>query len=734
MNNSSIPKSPFEEIISLETKKSKLLSDTLFKFEKKAITDLWLEFIEFSIPVLDRINFHAQTLYNRFYDEYDKELSSGTEEELKALTEKIKEILQFIFENTIIVDQHLLYLENNNVQNNILNYFVRNEMYKQFIGELFFKTKLPKDTLVEISDIMVNQYKVNQFERIISSLENSPEARTANFDLITSAYRTKSEYFLFDIGSKFNTISKKWWWDDHTILASIYEQAKFHLNSLNKVLIENKSNMIAEQALPKNLAIAMAKERFHQSKLLYDNGIKAATDGTHKQSSRYFSKVMENCEIGLAYLKNKENDKIDSMYEEFLSLSMKTRLVNLISKLTSKYNLISSHIVTNDHTAIMELINEIKIEEKEYFPEIEIKYLSALPDMYYAIASTIELLVSLGKEFEELSEILNQRMVQFLSRLDVAINQIVKELNNLNRIENYDETYTNVIQIKKDITILLETASFIPKNIIERISTIKKLQALQFLILSIHEDLLSFKHIDKNYIKVLIHKAKANYYAGESINHLYQQKTKGLPVERIHAQYSGSFITGYQKEIEIYELNIQFLCINDILPNFLSNLTNSNLDIELEEVKASLWNDKLFISMLQQINEDCTKLLDHMKTGNADSLSGVNWDTIRNKKSLVCAVLPFYESIKFAIMGSIACKIKKFDDAVQFFILAQDNAFSSNDPLKMSTSSSLGEYSTHLFSFGQFCQDSSNKARERKIVNLPVQEIVKLFRDMIFNL
>ena len=101
---------------------------------------------------------------------------------------------------------------------------------------------------------------------------------------------------------------------------------------------------------------------------------------------------------------------------------------------------------------------------------------------------------------------------------------------------------------------------------------------------------------------------------------------------------------------------------------------------------------------------------------------------------LVDSILPFYESIKYAILGSIASKNNEFNDATNYFTMAQDNAFSAAEPLKLGSSQLLGEYYSHLFSFAQFCQDSSNKVRNQTTVNLPVQEVIKLFRDMIFNL
>ncbi len=729
------PTSPFEDIIALEGRRYKLLENTVLEFEEKNIEKLWLDYTEFSIPILDKFNFHIKTLFSRYYDEYEKELESDEASDLDKLSKKIKEVLKLIFENTIVIEQKLNYLDNSStkLKGQFLNYFVNNEMYKQFIGELFFTTKLPVNTLKEISHIMVNQYKVNQFERILHSIDNNPDILKENLDLVTSAYRTKSEYYLFDVGSQIQSICNNWWWNDYILLSSIYSQAKHHLNSLNELLIESNTRMQFEDSLPNNLSFAMANEIYFKSKLLYENGVKTAAEGTHKQSIRYFTKVMENSEIGLAYLLNKETDDTIKLREQLNKLYSKTKLLRQITKLTTKYNQISSHIITNDKKVILDLLSAIKREASQYVPELEVKYLSALPDMYNTLASTIELLLSLGKEFEELSEEMSQRLIQFISRLDVAISQLIKELNSINQIDDYTETVTIVKSLLKDIDILYETASLIPKNIIERISIIRKLQILKFLVLSIFEDLQSFKYRESNNIRVLIHKAKANFFARKSIEQLFEQKSTGLPVERIYAQYSGSLITGYQKEIEIYELNIQFLCINDILPKFLLYLT-SNDDINVDKLKILLWEDELFISMVQQVNTDCNKLINHRQTGNANSLAGVNWDTISNKMLLVESVLPFYESIKYAILASISSKNKKYDDATNYFTLAQDNAFKASEPLKMGNSSLLGEYHSHLFSFAQFCQESSNKTRNQVAVNLPVQEVVKLFRDMIFNM
>ncbi|MCY3410361.1 MAG: hypothetical protein INQ03_01880 [Candidatus Heimdallarchaeota archaeon] len=716
--------SPFEDIISLQRQKDRLLHDVMLKQDEKEISIRWTEYIEFCIPVLDKINNLTQLLFKRYYDEFSKD-----EKPEQTLLEKIRNLLTMIFENTLLSDQYLQYLNAMKSRKAIyMRYYINNLLYKNFLAELFYQKDFPTAALEEIAPIMRENLKIENYNKILEKLDTIPEIKEENNELVKYAFKTKSDYYLLHISRKIKEICVTWWWDDYTLQSSIYNLAKDHLTSSNEL------NNATEDSQSINLCLSMSKGIMSKCKFLYFKGIRTAQEGIHKQSMRYFEQVLNAAKVGYVYLTDTSDKRIVEIVEEFDKIIEKTRLVFLISQLTSHYNSISKNILINNKQNILSKLHEIKVLSEDYEPEIEIKYLSALPDLFIALASTLELLLSLGKEYDELSEELNHRLRLFANRLDVATNQIAKKLDAMNEINNLQTTRAELMAIKEDLTILLETISFVPISIIERISTIKRIETLQALTESIINDLIAFEHRDQNNILTLIHKGNANYYAHRSMSLLEDQPSGKLPRERIYAQYTGSLISGYQNEIELYELNLQYSCINIILPKFLIILTGNVIEKQIVEIKNSLDEDESFTDMLNQIEADCARLLQERVNKNIPLLSGIKWESISEKYILVQSINFFYQAIKLAILGSVSSQHSKFSMAHDNFLDAKAKAYLAVNPLEKSQNSQFIELSTHIFSFAQFCQDSASNTEMEGKVMLPVQEVVKLFRDMIFNL
>lgn len=727
----SFSQSPFEEIKMIEIQKEQLYEDILFKYDENDVKIIWKEFIGETIPKLERILLITRTLFTRYFDEFNKDAKNQKDGELnKELLDKIAEILQLHLENTLLLDQylHIMKEDENALHSDLLKILVSNELQKQFIGGLFFSTKLPKTVLKKLSPLVSEQYKVTQLDSLLKNLKQQSEESTNEIEIVMKRNLNKGKFYLYNVEETIQKITDDWWWDDTILFSSIYDEANYYLTK-SHLLQNGEIKEIETLYLP----LTKAKNILRKSRFNYENGIKTASKGIHKQALRYFRLVLKSTEIGLQSLVG-SSEEMKELRVEFESINAKTKLLELIAQLTSQYNSISKKILMNDKEAILKSLGEIKHLTQNYTPVIEVRYLSNLPDIFDALASTLELLISLGKEYDELSEEMNYRLLQFNARIDVAITQLINQLEDLKKFKDILDTKMATSQLIQDCDILIETASFIPISIIERITTIRRLNTLKNLALSINEDIKAYEANDKNIIKVLIHKARANYYAEESLKSTKQQNSKSLPMERIIAQFNGSYVSAYLNEIEIYQLNIQYICINEILPKMISILANPSSVENIEKLRDELWSDSNFTGMLNLIKADCQKLLEHKQNNNNYQLTGMNWEEIEDRFNIISGLIDFYESIKFATLGSVATLLEKFDDANIFYTQAQDMAFAASTPLKEVHNEHSAEYANHVFSFAQFTQDSANKAKLRSKIRLPVQEIIKLFRDMIFNM
>lgn len=727
----SFNQSPFEEIKMIEIQKEQLYEDILFKYDENDVKIIWKEFIGETIPKLERILLITRTLFTRYFDEFNKDAKNQKDGELnKELLDKIADILQLLLENTLLLDQylHIMKEDENALHSDLLKILVSNELQKQFIGGLFFSTKLPKTVLKKLSPLVSEQYKVTQLDSLLKNLKQQSEESTNEIEIVMKRNLNKGKFYLYNVEETIQKITDDWWWDDTILFSSIYDEANYYLTK-SHLLQNGEIKEIETLYLP----LTKAKNILRKSRFNYENGIKTASKGIHKQALRYFRLVLKSTEIGLQSLVG-SSEEMKELRVEFESINAKTKLLELIAQLTSQFNSISKKILMNDKEAILKSLGEIKHLTQNYTPVIEVRYLSNLPDIFDALASTLELLISLGKEYDELSEEMNYRLLQFNARIDVAITQLINQLEDLKKFKDILDTKMAISQLIQDCDILIETASFIPISIIERITTIRRLNTLKNLALSINEDIKAYEANDKNIIKVLIHKARANYYAEESLKSTKQQNSKSLPMERIIAQFNGSYVSAYLNEIEIYQLNIQYLCINEILPKMISILANPSSVENIEKLREELWSDSNFTGMLNLIKADCQKLLEHKQNNNNYQLTGMNWEEIEDRFNIISGLIDFYESIKFATLGSVATLLEKFDDANIFYTQAQDMAFAASTPLKEVHNEHSAEYANHVFSFAQFTQDSANKAKLRSKIRLPVQEIIKLFRDMIFNM
>lgn len=727
----SFNQSPFEEIKMIEIQKEQLYEDILFKYDENDVKIIWKEFIGETIPKLERILLITRTLFTRYFDEFNKDAKNQKDGELnKELLDKIADILQLLLENTLLLDQylHIMKEDENALHSDLLKILVSNELQKQFIGGLFFSTKLPKTVLKKLSPLVSEQYKVTQLDSLLKNLKQQSEESTNEIEIVMKRNLNKGKFYLYNVEETIQKITDDWWWDDTILFSSIYDEANYYLTK-SHLLQNGEIKEIETLYLP----LTKAKNILRKSRFNYENGIKTASKGIHKQALRYFRLVLKSTEIGLQSLVG-SSEEMKELRVEFESINAKTKLLELIAQLTSQFNSISKKILMNDKEAILKSLGEIKHLTQNYTPVIEVRYLSNLPDIFDALASTLELLISLGKEYDELSEEMNYRLLQFNARIDVAITQLINQLEDLKKFKDILDTKMAISQLIQDCDILIETASFIPISIIERITTIRRLNTLKNLALSINEDIKAYEANDKNIIKVLIHKARANYYAEESLKSTKQQNSKSLPMERIIAQFNGSYVSAYLNEIEIYQLNIQYICINEILPKMISILANPSSVENIEKLRDELWSDSNFTGMLNLIKADCQKLLEHKQNNNNYQLTGMNWEEIEDRFNIISGLIDFYESIKFATLGSVATLLEKFDDANIFYTQAQDMAFAASTPLKEVHNEHSAEYANHVFSFAQFTQDSANKAKLRSKIRLPVQEIIKLFRDMIFNM
>ncbi|MHA2274884.1 MAG: hypothetical protein ACXAC2_03920, partial [Candidatus Kariarchaeaceae archaeon] len=385
---------------------------------------------------------------------------------------------------------------------------------------------------------------------------------------------------------------------------------------------------------------------------------------------------------------------------------------------------------------ITNLIAEIRNYVKSSDPQIELPYISAIPQIYNSILDNVELMISLNKDHEEIEYHYNSSLERFCERIENGTNQINSSLTSLVTESDKDNLNEIVNKNRKNSETLYMAILLLPSHIRENSKLGKRLECIINLCKSIENEIKALETNDFNKLQELIYKTWAFYFANQSYQIALELEDNLVPKDRIQSHFSGSYISAHTIQMHIYQLTVQYLCLSHVIPRlFFAISLDENVFSSNNEVLSNLLDIfeafSPFIEMIDQIQNDCHSLLRH-KDDMGTILAQVNWDQIMFRQKLISGIITFFESIKNAILGLWSSKLGVYDQASINLDDATGLSFKAAEQLQIDGDQVLVEFSTHVFSFAQFCQSMAQNTKKADLDELPSQSLFKLFRDMIF--
>jgi len=717
------------------------------------ISEKWSIHATNCLKQLKTISEFSNYIFLRYFDEFkkDKEKLNNDPKLLKEFKTKLSSILQLIVEISLVMSNY------SQIQKEGIFYQIDTptdigsilsvEESLNMVHQFYYQDELSADILQPINEIMNAIRKKDnsiKLKSLITKLELSDEKK---YEILGNVHNEEATFLLQQIGPLQKKINSKWWIDDDILLYFIYKQsndnfeyAKNYWSKCSNPDILSKISKIKLMDIP----LATAEYKYALASHYFQISINSSLKGLHKRSLGYFNKVIELCDevknICSTYPGSFEISTIMENNEELLAI---TNNLYRLNKLTTDYNSIRrdirqnklNEVVISTKTLIKTFQDDFKLNYEDYH---DFKYLSSLPGIFKLIISQISLMVENKVNLDQINEILDNSMNEFISRINSSIGSLVYTWENMTGIDDQLKLSKKLTYFISEIKTLLFSVSMLPRNNNNRELLIIKLRCLNYLTKSVSNELNAFDVQNENKITELIYKAKANYNAKHSLELSVRLPSKSVPEKRIIAHFTGSYISGYSIQLMIYQLTLQYLCLTEVLPVLFLSVTQDpalfeNSNESLAHINKSLNEIKSFGYILEQIQADCDKLIVH-RDRYGDLVGGIRWEQISIRKDMVKGALLFYESIKNALISSWASKVNAFDEAVELLKIAQDKAFQSSEHLLVikKLGEKLDDYPNHVYSFAQFCQHNIDTLGAKKSITLPSHQLFKLFRDIIF--
>ncbi len=608
-----------------------------------------------------------------------------------------------------------------------------------FLNSLFYNNEDPNDFLSNLTPYLAEINKLNQKQRYVQIL-NSLKKQDDNISFANiELFDLEGQFFLQTLKPYFSVLQGNWWIND--LMTEYFLQALGieNLDLVVKSWNQNPTHELAsriEQIKSSQLTIGESTRDFLKCKLFLNLAISNAKSNYHEVALQYLEasltieKLREIISDHPDLYSRETRDDIEFHFQRIIIarqiLQLQTRFSDLIISLQEG----------NDFLSNSSLIAEIHDIIKKSTAIIEIPYISAIPNLYSSMMHTIEFMISLNKPVKEINEKCTEILGTFSSRVSVAISQITSSLRNLAQETQKENLKESTDKFLKECEILFFAVALLPSDSKDKERLIDTLDCLINLCFSIQNEIKALETEDINKLQELIYKTRAYHFANQSKLLSSNLNSDTIPIDRIRAHYSGSYISAHTIQMHLYQLTTQYLCLSHALPTlFLTISIDENVFSSNNEVLSNILDIfetvDPFIEMINQIKQDCENLLDH-KENIGSILEQVKWDQIIFRKILISGITTFFESIKNIILGLWSSKLGLYDQAKLNVDDATSLAFKSAEILQSEEDSRLADFSQHIFSFGQLSQGISQNTKKAKLTDLPSQNLFKLFRDMVF--
>ncbi|OLS20582.1 MAG: hypothetical protein HeimC2_36650 [Candidatus Heimdallarchaeota archaeon LC_2] len=696
------------------------------------------------IKVLTSISDLGRLIYYRYIDERGKDQDRIKNDDIlnSEMNHKIANVLELELSLAILLKIYTeIYRHNTGSMNdkNTVYQMLNVENIFEFLNSLFFNNEDPKDFLSNLTPYLSEINKLNQKQRSVQILnlikKQDDNISFANIEL----FDLEGQFFLETLKPYFSVLQKNWWASD---LSTEYFLQALGIENLDLVVQswnQNPTHELAsriEQIKSSQLTIGETIRDFLKYKLFLNLAISNAKSNNHQVALQYLEaalgieKMLETIREHPNLYSREIRDQVEYYYQRII---MATQILRLQIKFA---NLLNSLKKNNDILSNSSLIAEIHQMIKDSTSIIEIPYISAIPNLYLSMMNSLEFMVTLNKPIEEINQRCDDILETFTSRIDVAISQISSSLTNLGQETDKDNLKENTDKFLTECETLHFAIALLPSTSSDKQRLVTTLDCLINLCLSIQNEIKALETEESNKLLELIYKTRAYYFANQSKTLSSELDTKAVPIDRILAHFSGSYISAHTIQMHIYQLTTQYLCLSHVLPTLFFTMTiDENVFSSNNEVLSNILDifESLipFIEMINQIKQDCSNLLDH-KERIGSILEQVKWDQIIFRKTLISGILTFFESIKNIILGLWSSNLGLYDQAKLNLNEATSFAFKSADILQSEEDSRLSDFSEHIFSFAQLSQGLSQNIRKSNLTDLPNQSLFKLFRDMVF--
>jgi hypothetical protein len=741
-----MPSNPsiLDEFLELELQRHELYNDIHTFQDEKSHEKLYVDYTQSVTSVLQQLANVSKIVFLRYYDEYVKQGKSKTDETMKQdIFVKMGNTLRMEMDLSVLL---LIYAEisikeadKSVVPSADVRKLINAENHLSFIYSLLFNQISDLSLFNSFKTMMSVIFEKNHSQRMLS-LASDSELKTT-FDVIGQAHENQGSFYSNHLASFFRKASNEWWWNDSLGSYFIHNQGIINYSKsvecwteLDDPEFTPKAEGIKLFTIPQSIAEAS----YHQAIHKYDIARLASQKGLHNIATRYFSDSISQCDQALKEIGPYPTGEVMKvLFSSITSLKQKSNLLMELSNINVLFRTSLKALAVGNTELAIENSRNITQLAQSVIGIIDLKYLSSLPTIFESVASTTELMISLDKSETEINEQSQQFIHSFMLRVNSATNGIIRSWDEFVEISSSEKLLEKVNEVLLDLTLLVESISMIPTTLLERDVLLQRLTCLKDLANSIKENALAELTKNDNIILELIHHIKAYFYANRANGKIESLTDKDFPRDKVVNQFADTFLTVRYTFIHLNTLIVQYLCLSDVLPTFFLAVSQdasviTNPEKSISNMQASLELNNPFIDYLDQIERSCSEIILHNQDFPNDRL---NFNKLLTRQTLVNAIKKFYNSITAAILGSWMSKVQLFDDALVSFKLAQDAAFEVVDTLGQADVRILSdELSTHIFSFAQFCQKSSSEIADRKIIQLPAQNLFKLLRDMIFSI
>ncbi len=720
--------------------------------DKQSIKLLWNEFSSENINLLFDLTQLSEFIYLRFSDEFIKDRSKNDNNIEDELITRMRETIITHLDIVLLIKLYTLMSLDETIfdiyktseklaginSNNIDRLIKLSDNVTKLLL-MTFDEKNPKQVLEPINSILAGLLRQRE-NQIKYELLNTPEK---DFSIgLGQIYYDQINFYMEKVLNRIDKITNDWLWYDPNLIIYTNEMILYNVKQVKKYWndkiddkdILSKLDKIKLLSEPQSQALII----WNQMMYYYTVGINLANNGLHNQAIKFFERIVNERDNFNSVLKYPTTAYTKSLKSEFDFFVKKVKLVLQIAQMTSVFNKVYRRLMQQKYSDLPDLLNKIKGYKQEMEPEVDIKILSAMPDLYESIVNSLKFYISSEKSSDEIISMMEYLMDNFMKRINISTNNLehkwIVEIEDLSIERRYDK----IREYIAELDLFYEIIALIPIYMYRKEEIRQQIKILQNLALSVYYDLKSFKSEDTNPVLSFIQKAVAAWHASEANQIFEQNMLINIPQERLLLHYHGSFITLRTLYIKITKYILQYLYINDVQANIqlvlqydVSFITDK--DSFIKKINANLNHPKRYYDILEQIYYLSQELIE-FREKHEKIIAKIDWDEIYVKYYLSSGIKIFHDAVKHLLTAYWLNELSIREDAIIEIEQAKTFAFQASEQLSNLNKYSKSNYSTNAYSFAQLCQDIENSLRNGKSFKPPIIELLKFIKDMIFQI